>query len=140
MTRTALRLGLAAAFLSLAGLSSPADLSAQHRLADPFEAVVATPPSAPASEVARTLLASSRDAGFEESGFAQFMASPAGRIVRGVAGAAMIGGGIAMDDTGGTILAVAGAIPLSAGLFDLCYASALFGGPLHGDEIRAAGR
>jgi hypothetical protein len=52
----------------------------------------------------------------------------------------MIGGGIAMGDTGGTVLAIAGVLPLSAGVLDLCYASALFGGPLRGEEIREAGR
>lgn len=78
--------------------------------------------------------------GFETTGFAQFMASPAGRILRGGAGLAMIGGGIALGDTGGTALAIAGGIPLSAAVFDLCYISALMGGPIRGEDIRAAGR
>jgi hypothetical protein len=77
-------------------------------------------------------------AGFAGSGFAQFMASPAGRVLRVVAGAGMIAGGIAMDSDGGTILAIAGGIPLSAGLFDVCYLSPLFGGPFKGRDIRAA--
>ena len=79
-------------------------------------------------------------AGFAGSGFAQFMASPAGRVLRVVAGAGMIAGGIAMDSDGGTALAVAGGIPLSAGLFDICYLSPLFGGPFKGKDIRAAKR
>lgn len=138
---------------ALAGL--PDGLDAQQRV-DPFADVVRA--GAPAAEAfpleasasvgpwsddtrpVRRLADALTADDFETSGFAQFMASPAGRIVRGVAGAAMIGGGIAMDDTGGTVLAVAGAVPLSAGIFDLCYASALFGGPLRGEEIRAAGR
>lgn len=77
-------------------------------------------------------------AGFATSGFAQFMASPAGRVLRVVAGAGMIAGGIAMDSNAGTALAVVGAVPLSAGLFDLCWLSPILGGPLKGKDIRAA--
>ena len=76
--------------------------------------------------------------GFAKSGFAQFMASPAGRVLRVVAGAGMIAGGISMDSNGGNALAVVGAVPLSAGLFDICWLSPIFGGPLKGKDIRAA--
>ena len=76
---------------------------------------------------------------FEETGFAQFMASRTGRLLRVGVGAAMIGGGLAMGDTGGAVLAVAGVLPLSAGALDLCYLSPLFGGPLRGEAIRRAG-
>lgn len=82
----------------------------------------------------------SAEGNFGESGFSQFMASPAGRIVRVVAGAAMIGGGIAMNSGAGTALAVVGAVPLSAGVLDLCYISGLLGGPWKGSEIRALGK
>lgn len=81
--------------------------------------------------------------GFASSGFAQFMSSPAGRVLRAVAGAGMIAGGVAIHDdhsTGGTVLGVAGLIPLSAGLFDVCYISPIFGGPFRGKDIRAAGK
>lgn len=82
--------------------------------------------------------------GFASSGFGQFMASKAGRVLRVVAGAGMIAGGLVMRDdgstTGGTVLAAAGAIPLSAGLFDVCYISPLFGGPFRGKDIRAAAK
>ena len=82
--------------------------------------------------------------GFASSGFGQFMASKAGRVLRVVAGAGMIAGGLVLRDdgstTGGTVLAAAGAIPLSAGLFDVCYISPLFGGPFRGKDIRAAGK
>ncbi|MCU0648870.1 MAG: hypothetical protein MUF00_12790 [Gemmatimonadaceae bacterium] len=81
--------------------------------------------------------------GFERSGFAQFMASPAGRVTRVVAGVGMVVGGIAWRNdgstTGGTTLAIAGAVPLSAGLFDVCWLSPIFGGPLRGSAIREAG-
>lgn len=76
--------------------------------------------------------------GFASSGFAQFMASPAGRVLRVVAGAGMIAGGISMDSNAGTALAVVGAVPLSAGLFDICWISPILGGPLKGKDIRAA--
>lgn len=76
--------------------------------------------------------------GFAKSSFAQFMASPAGRVLRVVAGAGMIAGGISMDSNGGNALAVVGAVPLSAGLFDICWLSPIFGGPLKGKDIRAA--
>lgn len=78
--------------------------------------------------------------GFASSGFAQFMASPAGRVLRVVAGAGMIAGGISMDSNAGTALAVVGAVPLSAGLFDICWISPILGGPLKGKDIRAAKR
>jgi hypothetical protein len=80
------------------------------------------------------------DDGFESSGFAQFMSSPAGRILRVVAGAGMIAGGIAADSDLGTGIAIAGAVPLLAGAFDFCVLSPLFGGPLSGKAIRAAGK
>lgn len=94
-------------------------------------------PSAPAPRTADR-------GGFAQSGFAQFMASPPGRWLRVVAGAGMVAGGVVLRDdgstTGGTLLATAGLIPLSAGAFDLCWISPLFGGPLRGDAIRRAGR
>jgi len=76
--------------------------------------------------------------GFASSGFAQFMSSPAGRVLRVVAGAGMIAGGIAADSDGGTVLAGLGAVPLLAGTFDFCVLSPLFGGPFWGRDIRAA--
>jgi hypothetical protein len=78
--------------------------------------------------------------GFESSGFAQFMSSKAGRLLRVVAGAGMIAGGIAADSDLGTGIAIAGAVPLLAGTFDFCVLSPLFGGPLSGKAIRAAGK
>lgn len=76
--------------------------------------------------------------GFATSGFAQFMSSPAGRVLRVVAGAGMIGGGIAADSDAGTVVAAIGAVPLIAGTFDVCFLSPLFGGPFTGKAIRAA--
>lgn len=125
----------------------PAGDAVAQQLSDGFRApappaFVAVAPAADAPAPDEDLAATMPDAGngFETTGFAQFIASPAGRILRGVVGAGMIAGGVAMGDTGGTVLAVAGAVPLSAGIFDLCYVSALLGGPIRGAEIRAAGR
>lgn len=74
---------------------------------------------------------------FARCGFAQFINSPAGRIGRIVAGLGIIGLGRALRDrTAGTVLTIAGLIPLTAGLFDLCLISPLLGGPLSGEGVR----
>lgn len=78
---------------------------------------------------------------FAASRLGQFMASAAGRIVRIVAGIALIGGGLlAVGGTAGIIMAAIGLVPLLAGAFDVCVFSALFGGPLSGAAIRACAR
>ncbi len=69
--------------------------------------------------------------------FAKFMASPAGRIIRVVAGIVLVALGIFMHNTGGTIVAVVGLVPLVAGLFDFCVFAPLFGAPMSGSKIRA---
>lgn len=99
--------------------------------------VLSRPQASPASAVDRAPAARRAD-GFASSGFAQFMSSPAGRILRVVAGAGMIAGGISADSNLGTGVAIAGAVPLLAGTFDFCVLSPLFGGPLMGKDIRAA--
>lgn len=69
--------------------------------------------------------------------FVSFMASTTGRIVRIVAGLALIAIGLfAVGDIAGTIIAVIGAVPLLAGLFDFCIFAPLFQAPLRGPEIR----
>ena len=70
--------------------------------------------------------------------FVSFMASVTGRITRVVAGIALIVWGL-MGLTGvtGIIVAVIGALPLIAGLFDFCIFAPLFGAPLSGPSIRA---
>jgi hypothetical protein len=70
--------------------------------------------------------------------FIKFMASTAGRVARIVAGLALIAIGLlAMGGTAGIIVAVIGALPLVAGIFDLCVFAPLFGAPLSGPKIRA---
>ena len=70
--------------------------------------------------------------------FVKFMASTTGRIVRVVAGIALITWGLAgITGTAGIIVAVVGAVPLLAGLFDFCVFAPLLGAPLSGPKIRA---
>ncbi len=71
--------------------------------------------------------------------FVTFMASASGRIARIVAGIALMAWGmIGLGGTTGLIVAVVGAVPLLAGLFDFCLFAPLFGAPLSGPKIRAA--
>ena len=71
--------------------------------------------------------------------FVKFMASTAGRIVRIVAGVVLIAWGLmGLGGTTGIIVAVIGAVPLLAGLFDVCLFASLFGNPISGPKIRAA--
>jgi hypothetical protein len=74
---------------------------------------------------------------FNQSGFSKFLNSPAGRIFRIVAGIGFIVVGYVFRDyTLGVVSMVWGVLPLSAGVFDICYVSALLGGPLSGAKIR----
>ena len=71
--------------------------------------------------------------------FVTFMSSTTGRIVRIVAGAALIAWGLlGLGGTAGIVLAVVGAVPLVAGLFDFCVFAPLFGAPMSGPKVRAA--
>ena len=70
-------------------------------------------------------------------GFAKFMASTAGRILRVVAGLVLIYVGyFIIKGVGGDILAVIGLAPIAAGVFDFCLLAPLFGAPLSGKAIR----
>jgi hypothetical protein len=67
-----------------------------------------------------------------------FLASPVGRIVRIVAGLALITWGLwGLGGTVGLVVAVVGLVPLVAGLFDFCVFASLFGNPLSGAKTRA---
>jgi hypothetical protein len=71
--------------------------------------------------------------------FVKFMASTAGRIARILAGIALIAVGLlVMHGVAGIIVAIVGALPLVAGLFDFCVFAVLFGAPLSGLAIRSA--
>ena len=70
--------------------------------------------------------------------FVKFMASTTGRIVRVVAGLALILWGLmGLGGTVGIIVAVVGAVPLLAGIFDFCIFAPLSGAPLSGPKIRS---
>ncbi len=67
-----------------------------------------------------------------------FLASGNGRIVRVAAGLVLIAWGLfGLHGLGGTVIAVIGAVPFVAGLFDFCVFAPLFGQPLSGPKIRA---
>ena len=73
---------------------------------------------------------------FARSGFSRFINSRTGRITRIVVGIAMIIWGYTqLDNISGMIWILVGVIPLSAGLFDLCFISPLLGGPLAGKKV-----
>ncbi len=69
-------------------------------------------------------------------GFARFMASPAGRLIRVVAGIVLIVVGLlVVKGTVGIVLAVVGLLPLVAGVANLCLFAPLFGGPFLGSKV-----
>jgi hypothetical protein len=70
-------------------------------------------------------------------GFARFMAGAAGRIIRVVAGIALIVVGlVVVQSVGGWVLAIVGLVPLVAGIADVCLFAPLFGGPFQGKQAR----
>ncbi len=70
--------------------------------------------------------------------FLSFMASGTGRLVRVVAGLVLIVWGLfGLSGATGMVVAVVGAVPFIAGLFDFCVFAPLFGAPLSGPKIRA---
>lgn len=67
----------------------------------------------------------------------KFLASMTGRIIRILAGIALVAWGLlGLSGTAGIIVAVIGLVPLLAGLFDVCVFAPLFGNPFKGPEIR----
>ena len=80
---------------------------------------------------------SSLAAAFNRSGFSRFLNSPFGRVFRILAGAGfLIIGLVFRDNPLGIVSLVWSVLPLSAGAFDICYISAMLGGPLAGKTIR----
>jgi hypothetical protein len=75
---------------------------------------------------------------FNRGGFSRFINSQAGRIFRLVAGTGfLVVGYMFRAQTLGVVSMIWSVFPLSAGGFDLCFISALLGGPLSGAKIRA---
>jgi hypothetical protein len=74
---------------------------------------------------------------FNRSRFSRFLNSPAGRVFRIVAGLGfLIVGLVFKDHLFGVLSLVWSFFPLSAGALDICYISALLGGPIAGKVIR----
>ena len=70
-------------------------------------------------------------------GFARFMSAWYGRLLRIVAGLALIAVGlIVVTGTVGIILAFVGAVVAAAGLFNFCIFAPLFGGPFWAKDIK----
>lgn len=70
--------------------------------------------------------------------FCTFMASTTGRIVRVLAGIALIAWGfLGLTGAARIIVIVVGAVPLLAGLFDFCVFAPLFSCPMSGPKIRS---
>jgi len=71
-------------------------------------------------------------------GFARFMSSVWGRLLRIVAGIVLIVVGLSLvGGVGGILIAVVGAVPLLAGLLDICIIGRLLlRTPLKGAELR----
>jgi hypothetical protein len=75
---------------------------------------------------------------FNRSGFSRFLNSQAGRIFRMAVGLGfLVVGFVYRGHALGVLSMVWGVFPLSAGVFDICYASAVLGGPLSGSKIRS---
>lgn len=69
--------------------------------------------------------------------FVTFMSSSAGRILRIVAGLALVvWGWFGLGGITGIIVAVIGLLPLLAGVFDICLFAPLFGCPISGKQVR----
>ena len=78
---------------------------------------------------------------FNRSGFSRFINSRAGRVFRFAAGLVFLGVGYAYwGHALGVVSMVWSIFPLSAGALDICYISAVLGGPLSGGKIRAGQR
>ncbi len=70
--------------------------------------------------------------------FISFLASSTGRLVRVVAGIALVAWGwLGIGGATGLLIAIVGLVPLLAGLFDFCVFAPLFGAPPSGPKIRA---
>ena len=66
----------------------------------------------------------------------QLLASPQGRLARGMLGLALIALGVRLSGVLGWTIAAIGLIPLLAGAADVCFFAPLFGLPIGGKQIR----
>ncbi len=80
----------------------------------------------------------SLEGAFNQSGLSRFLNSPAGRVFRLVAGIAFLAVGYAYRGHAlGVLAMIWGVFGVAAGAFDVCFISAVLGGPLSGAKIRA---
>lgn len=69
--------------------------------------------------------------------FFRFIAGSLGRLIRILAGVALIVIGLwLVQGVGGWILAIVGLVPLLAGIFDRCVFAPMFGLPFDGARLR----
>lgn len=66
------------------------------------------------------------------------MATPVGRGGRVVVGLALIGAGAALNGLPGLVVALVGAVPLLAGLTNVCLVAPLVRAPFRGTTARSA--
>lgn len=64
--------------------------------------------------------------------FARFMSEPTGRILRVVAGLALIALGFLIGGTAGVLIVIVGLVPVAAGAFNYCLIGPLIGGYFDG--------
>jgi hypothetical protein len=75
---------------------------------------------------------------FNRGSFSRFLNSPGGRVFRFAAGVGFLAVGyLYRHHTFGIVSMVWSILPLTAGGFDVCYLSALLGGPFSGAKIRS---
>jgi hypothetical protein len=64
--------------------------------------------------------------------FARFMSQPVGRVIRAVAGLALMALGFVIGGTAGIVVGIVGLVPLAAGVFNFCLVGPLVGGYFDG--------
>ncbi len=67
--------------------------------------------------------------------FAEWMAKPAGRILRIAAGLVLIGVGLYFQTFWGYAVAVVGVVPVLAGVFNICLIAPVLGAPFRGRSL-----
>lgn len=69
--------------------------------------------------------------------FVRFMGSPAGRVTRVAAGAALIAGAVFIGGPAGWVVGIVGLVPLAAGAGNTCLIAPLFHAPVRGSSSTA---